>query len=98
MAGFPVEDKMKTTQNEFQQRYQDLRNDELAANLAEPISKRSGCKVAWATYANREDAEKRAVFAKREAQISYDLGYDFGYLEPGTITELANGTFEVVLP
>lgn len=82
----------------LQQQYEQLRRDEQSANLPKPLSERSGCKVSWAVYATQEEANKRAVFARRKADLDAELGYEFGYLTPGTVTQLTDGTWEVVLP
>ncbi len=60
-----------------------------------PITKVSGCKVAWYTYSTREDAEQASVAA--QANASLKGGYRFGQAKPGEITE--NGdTFTVTIP
>ena len=64
----------------------------------EEIDSRCGCKVSWLTYATREDAEIASRFAARQAHRKAELGYDFGYLVPGTITEHPDGTCTVVWP
>jgi hypothetical protein len=48
-------------------------------------SRRSGCKVSWRYYDDREVAEKCAEAAKHNANLMYREGYDFGYCSPGTI-------------
>jgi len=58
---------------------------------------RSGCKVSWMTYDKREDAEACSEAAHWNAAIKWDLGYDFGYCSPGSITE-KDGRFEVCIP
>ncbi len=57
-----------------------------------------GCKVSWLTFETRKLAEEAAVVARHNAEIDWSLGYDFGYLCPGDITENDDGTFTVVTP
>jgi hypothetical protein len=59
---------------------------------------RTGNKVGWRIYSKREDAEACAEAAKHNARIQASLGYDFGYQSPGSITELPDGRYEVVIP
>jgi len=63
-----------------------------------PDDKRTGCKVAWYTYADKADAEACAKAAKWNAQIQAGRGYDFGYCAPGDITKKKDGTYEVCIP
>ena len=68
-------------------------------NYPKPVSMRSGCKVGWYTYDNREDAETAAAAARVHAEEMWARGYDFGWLVPGTITRSADGTrFTVTVP
>ena len=67
-------------------------------NYPEPQKKDIGNKVCWYTYSNLEDAEKASAIAKEEAIECARMGFDFGYLTPGTITKKDDGTFTVVLP
>lgn len=46
----------------------------------------SGCKVSWRVYATKEEAEAAADVARHNARIDASLGYDFGYLSPGSIS------------
>jgi hypothetical protein len=39
-----------------------------------------------------------AEAAKHNAEICWNLGYDFGYCSPGSITELDDGRYEVCIP
>ena len=57
-----------------------------------------GCKVSWYRFKNRELAEQGAKAARHNAEIMWSQGYDFGYLNPGDITENKDGTFTVVIP
>ncbi len=63
-----------------------------------PIRERGGCKVRWATYATIEEAEAAAAWAKVEAGIKADQGYDFGYCCPGEIGPGRPDGFEVTFP
>lgn len=63
-----------------------------------PIKSASGCKVGWYTYDNRADAEAASAVARADASRMRNLGYDFGYCIPGTMTERADGTFVVTVP
>ena len=58
---------------------------------------RGGCKVSWMYFADREDAEKASEVARKEAVFVSNLGYDFGYCSPGSITETKDG-YEVCIP
>lgn len=63
-----------------------------------PVKTESGCKVAWYTYATREEAEIACEHARLKADYYACLGYDFGYQSPGYgITEGPDG-FTVVWP
>ena len=59
---------------------------------------RSGIKVGWRIYKSRKVAEACAEVAKFNAVIAEELGYDFGYQCPGSITTLEDGRFEVCIP
>lgn len=63
-----------------------------------PTATRGGCKVGWATFATKEEADKAAEWAKAEAAIKAGMGYDFGYQVPGGVTPTKDGQFEVCLP
>lgn len=63
------------------------------------IDSRSGCKVSWYTYATREEAEIALQHAKVQAEYYSWLGYDFGYLSPGSSIEgNAETGFTVTFP
>ena len=66
-------------------------------NYPEPQKKEIGCKVSWYTYSSLEDAEKASKIAKEDAIESAEMGFDFGYLTPSTITKNDDGTFTVVI-
>ena len=57
-----------------------------------------GCKVSWSHYATREEADIAAAHAWLNARLMESYGYDFGWLCPGDVSELKNGTFSVVFP
>ena len=65
---------------------------------------RGGCKVAWHYYDKLEDAQAASKAAIHNAQIQWDLGYDFGYCSPGSIRRMDNpsipnhGRYEVCIP
>ena len=63
----------------------------------EPIARRSGSKVGWLTYADRETAEKASEAAKENAIEKERQGYDFGFQSPGWIDKVKDG-FEVCIP
>ena len=48
--------------------------------------RRSGCKVAWLTYATKPQAEKAAIAARHNGAIQEHLGFDFGYQAPARST------------
>jgi hypothetical protein len=62
------------------------------------LSKRSGAKVGWLTYATAKEAVEASSIAMREADELQSLGYDFGFQTPGAITINDDGTFTVVIP
>jgi hypothetical protein len=71
----------------------------------EPQETRIGIKVRWYYYTTKEDAEKAAEIAKREAAVRWEQGYDFGYQSPGSIrapngpgTNFYPDLYEVCLP
>lgn len=64
----------------------------------EHVSIRNGCKVSWLRFADRETAEKAASAARHNADIQWSLGYDFGYMMPGSIEQKDDGTYEVCIP
>lgn len=49
------------------------------------VEYRGGCKVAWETYDNEDEAKKASADAVIEAERKAGLGYDFGYSSPGEI-------------
>lgn len=67
---------------------------------------RSGMKVSWNYYKDREKADACAAAAKHNANIQRYRGYDFGYCSPGSISVVTErngmpeklGMFEVCLP
>ena len=64
---------------------------------------RSGCKVSWYYYAKKEDAEAAAEAARWNAQVQWNLGYDFGYQSPGSSIQQSDwaeykGLWEVCIP
>ena len=66
---------------------------------------RSGCKVSWLYYADKEEALKAKEIAQKEARRLSSKGYDFGFQIPGELTEITNpklekfvGLFEVCIP
>lgn len=72
-----------------------------------PVAIRSGCKVEWAYYRTKKEAETAAKEARDEALSLMSEGYDFGFLTPGTVKRVTgyggdlahlNGLWEVVLP
>lgn len=63
-----------------------------------PLRHRFGCKVGWRTYANLEDAGKASKVAREEARKVAAMGYDFGYLSCGVISQNEDGTYDVVCP
>ena len=64
----------------------------------EHVSIRCGCKVSWLTYKDLKAAEAAAEAAKYNADIQWSLGYDFGYMTPGSIETKPDGTYEVCIP
>ncbi len=67
-------------------------------NYPPHVSYRSGCKVSWLTYDKHEDAEVASKAAATEGDYLAQHGYDYGYCNPGTITTLKSGQFEVCIP
>lgn len=63
-----------------------------------PLKMKHGCKVSWKIYGDREAAEEASKAADHNARIDLALGYDFGFMVPGTITEMDDGTFSVCVP
>lgn len=66
---------------------------------------RSGAKVGWRYYDREIDAMACARAAKINADIKWDMGYDFGYCAPGSIHKIPEdsdgpyaGKFEVCVP
>ena len=66
-------------------------------NYPQPEEYDGGCKVGWYIYSNRDDAERAAKIAIKEARYKLNLGYDFGYQSPGSISEV-DGKFRVCVP
>lgn len=62
------------------------------------MSERSGIKVGWRTYSDRDTAEVCAEAAANNALIQLAQGYDFGYLLPSEIRVTEDGNFEVTIP
>lgn len=62
----------------------------------------SGCKVGWQYYSTKEEAEEAAKAAYSLAVSKANRGYDFGYLIPGTISEINHheygNCFSVIVP
>lgn len=67
-------------------------------NYPKPLETRSGCKVGWLIYGNREDAEVASEVARRYGDYLLREGYDFGWLAVGEITLLPDGRYSVVIP
>jgi hypothetical protein len=61
-----------------------------------PIKVQAGCKVSWYTYDKEADALKASAWAKVERERKWALGYDFGWLMPGEINRIADGTLWIV--
>jgi hypothetical protein len=51
----------------------------------QPLDTEGGCKVGWNYYQTREDADACSRWAKTEAKIKTELGYDFGWCCPGHV-------------
>jgi len=62
-----------------------------------PVEAWDGCKVGWAVYRLKADADLIARQAKKDAKKKAERGYDFGYQSPGTVTRVENG-YRVCLP
>jgi len=62
------------------------------------LTEECGCKVSWYTFAKEADAKVAAKLAEEDAKELWAVGFDFGFMCPGDITELKDGTFEVVIP
>ena len=62
------------------------------------LKEEQGCKVGWYTFAKEADAKVAANLAEEDAKELWAMGYDFGFQQPGSITELKDGTFQVVIP
>lgn len=61
----------------------------------EAIRRETGCKVGWLYYDNEADALEASKAARHNGLIDRDLGYDFGYCSPGSVTKTDNGEWEV---
>jgi len=60
---------------------------------------RAGCKVAWYGYRRKVDAERAVKYAIYWARKRAALGYDFGWLVPGTMSKKgADGMYWVTMP
>lgn len=63
---------------------------------------RSGIKVAWLYYVDKETANEASRLAEKEAQRKAELGYDFGYQRPGNVRYCESGPYaglwEVCIP
>jgi hypothetical protein len=59
---------------------------------------RVGRKVSWYIYKDRALAEQASVAANHNKIIGWRQGYDYGYCDPGSITQLADGRYEVCIP
>ena len=57
-----------------------------------------GCRVCWYRFENRKLAEQAAKAAIHNASLDAALGYDFGFVQPGSISENDDGTFTVITP
>lgn len=59
------------------------------ARLAYPKEERarSGCKVSWRYYKDEATAKRASDIAKVEARRKEELGYDFGYCDPGWVRQ-----------
>ena len=53
-----------------------------------PVAKRSGCKVSWAYYRTKEDADACSKAAYANSLIAASEGFDFGYQAPGCIRQI----------
>jgi hypothetical protein len=65
------------------------------------ITSRSGNKVGWLYYKTKKDAIAASKLAVIEAEHKSALGYDFGYLWPGSIRQTfvdGKKLWEVVIP
>jgi hypothetical protein len=62
------------------------------------ISRRTGCKVSWYSFATKEEAAIASEHAKLQAEYYGYLGYDYGYYSGGEILKTEQGTWEVVFP
>jgi len=64
-----------------------------------PIQQWDGCKVGWAIYRLKSDADRVARQAKKDAKKKVAIGYDFGYQSPGKVTKDSDGLgYLVCLP
>ena len=68
------------------------------ADYPKPLSTRSGCKVAWYTYATKAEAEAAAEVAVSEAIRKAALGYDFGWCSPGEVRGTDEHGWVVTVP
>ena len=63
------------------------------------VSQRAGCKVAWYTYRTMAEAKIAAQHARLDAEWYSFLGYDFGYQQPGFISQdKKRRRYEVTFP
>lgn len=65
--------------------------------MPQALRQRSGCKVSWRVYTTQAEAEAAAAIARHNARIDEGRGFDFGFMSPGDITQVADG-FEVCCP
>ena len=65
--------------------------------MPKPDVYRGGCKVSWHYYKDEATAKKAVEAAIHNAKIDESLGYDFGYVSPGSIKQVDGGMWEVVV-
>lgn len=46
-----------------------------------------GCRVSWEYYSDRATAEQAVIAARHNARIDESLGFDFGFMCPGTMRQ-----------
>lgn len=61
--------------------------------LPNPVQIRSGLKVAWYYYADKQTADQASEIARHNGQIDAAMGYDFGYQNPGSVRSPDQQTF-----
>lgn len=52
------------------------------------ITSESGCKIGWAYYDNKPEAEARGKAENERAHQRAARGYDFGYSWPGSVQHI----------